>query len=91
MAFSWPFDAPLSDRKRRGIILESWRLAVASASSAGAYAPASFAPGNGRRGLPLAGAKVEFYAAVGETLTILFSWQRQRKIPQAFSNEVNHA
>jgi hypothetical protein len=31
MAFSWPFDAPLSDGKRRGIILESLRLAVTTA------------------------------------------------------------
>ena len=34
MAFLWPFDTPLSDGKRRRIILESAQLAATSASPA---------------------------------------------------------
>lgn len=75
MVFLWPFEAPLSDGKRRGIILESPRFAAASALPAGAF---------GER-------RVEFCAAVGETAKSSFPWRRQQHIPQGFSNEVNHA
>ncbi len=38
MAFFGPFDTPLSDGKRRRIILDSPRLAATSASAATAFA-----------------------------------------------------